>query len=120
MIKTLTHSFQHRTSLLRAVLCLLLAVLFLYNPFFSIHSGSSALRVQHPPSYRATIASSELGCSTVGQAKLQVPILAAVIFHALSALVATDAYVRKPQDDSRLPALPIFSNSLWFRPPPVI
>jgi hypothetical protein len=120
MIRTLTHSF-HSTSLFRAVLCLLLAVLFLYNPFFGIHSASSALRVQHLPSYRATVASSELNCSSVTQVKLQIPILAAVIFQAFSTPAAIDTPTHRFQDDAKLLSSPSgFSSSLWFRPPPAV
>jgi hypothetical protein len=41
-------------------LCLLLAISFLFNPFLATSSSSFGTTVSHLPSFRATVASSEL------------------------------------------------------------
>jgi hypothetical protein len=49
----------------RTGVCLALVALLLYNPFLTILSSSHEISVQHPLSYRATVASSELRrCTT--------------------------------------------------------
>src|SRR5215470_2523971 len=45
---------------LRGLLCLFLALTFLYNPFLGATSPVQYPSVSHPPSFRATVASSEL------------------------------------------------------------
>src|SRR5215467_7667580 len=44
----------------RILLCVLLACLFLYNPFQAAGHDHGSLMVCHPASYRATVASSEV------------------------------------------------------------
>jgi len=101
-------------------ICLLLVALFLYNPFLTIYGTSSIVNIQHPLSYRATIASSELRRCTVGPAKPLVPGLqAAVAFELTKAAAREEAAPVLPRDLFR--AIPqVICNSLWFRPPPVL
>ncbi|MGA2427810.1 MAG: hypothetical protein ABSH13_04845 [Candidatus Acidiferrum sp.] len=105
----------------RAGICLLLGAFFLYNPFFTISmpSGSSAV-VHHPPSYRSTVASSELGCGTVPHTKLDVVPVQAVITPEKVLLQQEDDIRPKPADETVRAVTQDFASSLWFRPPPVL
>jgi hypothetical protein len=100
-------------------LCLILVALFLYNPFLTIYGASSIANIQHPLSYRATIASSELRRCTVEPAKPLVLVLEAAVALELTHSAAPDeAALVLPRDLSR--ATPqVICNSLWSRPPPV-
>jgi hypothetical protein len=51
----------------------LLAVLSLYNPFLTVSGTCDVLHVHHPPSFRATIASSELRRCTLDEDKILIP-----------------------------------------------
>ncbi|HEV7510377.1 MAG TPA: hypothetical protein VGO27_01690 [Candidatus Acidoferrum sp.] len=42
------------------VVCLALAVLFLYHPYLAVTPSSNVLNIHHTLSYRATVGSSEL------------------------------------------------------------
>jgi len=105
----------------RAAVCLLLAVLFLYNPFFTIcmSPGPSAVLQRHA-SYRSTIASSELDCGRFQLSKVHVA--------PLRTLITTVKVLLQEKDDNRpIPGDEIvrfvtqdFASSLWFRPPPVL
>jgi hypothetical protein len=100
--------------------CLILAVLFLYNPFFTIYGSSGVPAVRHPLSYRGTVASSELRCSVVKLAQPKIDALDEAILDA----------VRLPEacclNTVTLLAEPLRSleeavfESLWFRPPPLL
>ena len=100
-------------------ICLILATLLLYNPFFAVpHSGSS-LEIGHRASHRATVGASELQHFS--------PIDG---WGALPAIDAGAVVVVLPLTELSpqffLPLLPIprfspqfFGPGLWFRPPPV-
>jgi hypothetical protein len=103
------------------LVCLLLAGLFLYNPFLAVGRSSGKTAVGHPASYRGTIASSELEQFTPpnrGVAALLPDADAAqVLIRYLDANNSTPPHyveldVATPQTG--------FSSSLWFRPPPTV
>jgi hypothetical protein len=104
----------------RVALCLILVALFLYNPFLTIYGASPIVNIQHPLSYRATIASSELRRCTVEPAKPLVPALEVAVAFELAQSAANDEVAPVlPRDLFR--ALPqVICNSLWVRPPPVV
>lgn len=99
--------------------CLALATLLLFNPFFVTPRSGNGLEVCHPASHRATVGASELQhfSPTDGWDNLAVvdsPEAAIVL--SLPDLTAQFFFV--------LPAVPLFSQQffgpgLWFRPPPV-
>ena len=100
--------------------CVLLAGLFLYNPFLAAHQSHGANAVCHPPSHRATVGSSEMEKFTPQD------FLAAVLpgMNALQVLllqVAASDSLSRHYVDAQVEASPQtgFSSSLWFRPPPV-
>ena len=102
--------------------CLLLAGLFLYNPFPAASRTSGSLTVCHPASYRGTIASSELDQFTPpnrGVAALLPDADAVQVFiRYLEANNSTPPYYVE-QVDVATPQTG-FSSSLWFRPPPTV
>jgi hypothetical protein len=102
-----------------AGVCFLLAALFLYNPFLTIYGSSPVLKVQHPPSFRATVASSELQLSRVSQVQPKVYVPQLAILEAVAPAAAPPANVRVPQQEPLDFQPQIFPESLWFRPPPV-
>jgi len=102
--------------------CLLLAGLFLYNPFPAASRTSGSLTVCHPASYRGTIASSELEQFTPPNRGV-----AALLPDADAAQVLIrylDANNSAPQNYSEQEVVVTprtgFSSSLWFRPPPTV
>jgi hypothetical protein len=102
----------------RAAVCLVLISLLLYNPFFTVLSISQDLSVQHPLSYRATVAGSELRRCTFEAGKLLLPALSAAIF-LVSALFAPSHKVDLIQPIDRVgPVSQELCDSIWFRPPP--
>ena len=103
-------------------MCVLLAALFLYNPFLAACQASGSNTVCHRPSYRSTVASSELQ-------QLAQPIANAVAPSPDAELVRL--LIPKPQADKTAARYFLeqevvvtpqtgFSSSLWFRPPPAV
>lgn len=106
------------TSVCRALLCLLLAALSLYNPFWAVHGASHGLRVQHPPSYRGTVAASELGSGAVlPDVPEIVPAQAVLPDIYLSFQTALDVFLQR--FDELIPSIThVIGSTLCFRPPP--
>jgi hypothetical protein len=106
----------------RILTCLLLAGLFLYNPFLAAYPAAGNIAVCHPASYRATVGSSELEQFAQPAAN---PVEALPVRNAVQVLILESA---NPDAGSRryieLEVVVIpqtgFSSSLWFRPPPAI
>jgi hypothetical protein len=102
--------------------CVLLAGLFLYNPFLAVGTNSGGLTVCHPASYRATLASSEVEqfaqpnspstapLPNVSDVQVLLPQLA--LTHSAPRHYVEEDLIVRPQTG--------FSSSLWFRPPPAI
>jgi len=99
--------------------CLLLATLLLYNPFFAVPHSGNGLDIGHRASHRATVGASELQHFS--------PIDG---WGALPAIDTGTAAVVLPQPELAaqffFPLLPtpkfsqrFFGPGLWFRPPPV-
>ena len=109
-----------RVSPWTAALCLFLAVLFVYNPFFTIYGSPSGLSFRHPLSMRGTLASSELRRSLVKEVKPTVETPQEADLGALEFSVASEIGTFIPQEESLVPNQEILSASLWFRPPPVL
>ena len=105
------------------MVCLLLAVLSLYNPYLAATSGSAGFGFCHAASYRATVGASELEhfSPTNNRDLLSTPLCA-----TLETLVCPIALSAGPQTRTwpvtRVRALPLWllPPSLCFRPPPTI
>jgi hypothetical protein len=103
---------------LRAAVCLVLVALFLYNPFFTVLGSSRDLNVQHPLSYRATLAGTELQRCTLEAASPQIPELDAAILHVASLCSPSHKVAFVEPSDTATPASLASCDSIWFRPPP--
>ena len=102
----------------RVGLCLFLAVLFFYNPFFTIYGSSAVLSVRHPLSYRGTLASSELRTALIPPAGVK---MGAPQEAVLEVVQRPDAFLVGPQGSREEPLLSekeATLRNLWFRPPP--
>jgi hypothetical protein len=103
----------------RVGVCLILVALFLYNPFLTIYGASLIVNIQHPPSYRATVAGSELQSCTVEPAGPLAPALEAAVMHEWIPAAATSPALLAVPDNTFRPTPLIICSSLWFRPPPI-
>ena len=98
--------------------CLILALLLLYNPFSAtLHTGSG-LEVCHPASHRATVGSSELQQFTGAsrQELLGFAVLAPAEIPFLLPALSELSFLFVSRGSH--PPQQLFSASLWFRPPP--
>jgi hypothetical protein len=97
---------------------LVLASLFLYNPFLAGADSFGGLNLRHPPSNRATIGSSELQQFRVtdGRSTFAIPEAASIEFHP--PLLDHPLAVCESAAEDILPAQQFLCASLWFRPPP--
>jgi hypothetical protein len=107
-------------SSVRHLLCLLLALTFLYNPFLGATPSAKYPSVSHPPSFRATVASSEL-LKFKPKEQGEIQVVQHQDFALPAVAVASDsnnpvrfAIAGAPSLVQHLP-----SGNLWFRPPPV-
>jgi hypothetical protein len=107
-----------RGVLWRSGLCLLLAVLFLYNPFFTIHGSSHVLKVQDSLSFRSTVASSELRRFTLSPLQFSFD----PSEQAVAANLVVPAVPSSCDPHAKLVRLLVlqqsFLSSFWSRPPP--
>jgi hypothetical protein len=100
---------------------LLLGIFFLYNPFIALGmSGGRLAVVHHPVSYRATLASSELGCATLQAQKEYLAPLKILVAEQRAVLRQPDESRSKPAEQPVRAITQEFVASLWFRPPPVL
>jgi hypothetical protein len=104
------------------LVCLLLALLCLYNPYLRATNGSAGFGFCHAASYRATVGASELEqfSPTNSRDFLSTPLLA-----TLETLLYPVALSAGPQWQTspvtRVPALRLsLPPSLCFRPPPTL
>jgi hypothetical protein len=99
--------------------CLLLPVLLLCNPFLAISDSSGTLAIHHPPSYRATVASSELLKFKNPESHEAIVIADHVVLEPFS-LVPPQLHSSAEYLDTESLFLPdqFLSGNLWFRPPP--
>jgi hypothetical protein len=104
----------------RTLLCITLVIALLYNPFLTVLSSSLNISVQHPVSYRATLASSEFQRCTLETQKPHIPALLAVFFFFVAGFVRSDEISFVQPSDSIVPHSNAASHGIWFRPPPII
>jgi len=105
----------------RGVLCLLIAITFLYNPFLGTTSALGGRTVSHLPSFRATVASLELlkfapeekqETAAAQECDVQAPIVLAPL-HLETTFPAFRASEYRP-------AQFVPKGNLFFRPPPAV
>src|ERR1700681_4386716 len=108
---------HHQTNI---VVCLALAVLFLYNPYLAVTPTSSVLNFHHSLSYRATVGSSELQHFSPTDARRILALSVAVVLSWLDS--PANPVVSRMPEVSPHPArpFPVGCSDLWFRPPPAV
>lgn len=100
-------------------ICLLLSLLFLYNPFLAAQGFSGALSVGHRPSYRATVAASELLRFENPESREGLAIANLDLFKTFSLVQPQLQTFAGHRDAEVLSHVDQFlSGNLWFRPPP--
>jgi hypothetical protein len=103
----------------QAWMCLLLSLLFLYNPYLAVQGPSGALSVGHRPSYRATVAASELSRFENPENREGIAIANLDVFEAFILLQPRSQTFAGHGNTEVLPPVDQFlSGNLWFRPPP--
>jgi hypothetical protein len=101
-----------------AWVCLLLAVLFLYNPYLSAPASTGGSKVQHPASYRATVGSSELEKYSSPRAPDAHLFVAVFFAKVIDLLPSNHSRFALHQSSDLRPSQQFLCASLWFRPPP--
>ena len=101
----------------RAV-CFALIVLLVHNPYLIAAAKAGGLNVSHHPSYRATVAASELQHFSPPNDRISFAVEVAGVFQDFAPLRidARHPLVYAPQVLSPPPQF--WSAGLWFRPPP--
>jgi hypothetical protein len=103
--------------------CVLLAGLFLYNPFLAAGRGTDRLSVCHPASHRATVGSSELErCTQANQTALAFLPNLADQQELIPRFAVMHSTQRQYAEEKEVVATPLtgFSSNLRFRPPPAV
>ena len=103
------------------VVCLVLGLLLLYNPFFTIcPAAGPAATIQHHVSYRSTVAASELGCSNLQlHPEVSVEPVVALIATVFDAVRPVEVIAPRPSEET-VAASDGFVSALWSRPPPTL
>jgi hypothetical protein len=100
-------------------LCLLLAALFLYNPFLTAPAADAGLHLRHSHSNRATVGASELQQFTPAKERQAFEAQAEERNDGVSFAVPPPEE-RLATACSEVPAPQAFwAANLWFRPPPL-
>ena len=101
-------------------LCLLLALTFLYNPFLGATSPVEYPSISHPPSFRATVASSELlKFKSKEDGEVQVFHSDEVVLLSRATAPHVDNFESLEIEDGPFFNRVLSVGNLWFRPPPV-
>jgi hypothetical protein len=119
MFRSPQHGDPQAATKNHAWMCLLLPLLLLCNPFSAKSESSGALSLRHPPSYRATVASSELQKFERQESREAIAIADRDLLGGFALLLPQlqpsaeygDTEVPRPADR-------FLSGNLWFRPPP--
>jgi hypothetical protein len=111
--------FLFRPAQGRGLLCLLLAISFLFNPFLSASSSILGTIISHQPSFRATVAASELMKFAPQEktANLEIPEYALSGSFAFPSPVAGFFSLLGDRQSIAVPGNLLVGN-IWFRPPP--
>ncbi len=101
-------------------MCLLLAVLVVYNPYMSGADSGAGLCLRHSASNRATVGASELEHFTPGDSRT-VALITALAPLGILALPPAMPVPQRPRPAQKVRAsVQRLTASLWFRPPPAL
>jgi hypothetical protein len=98
--------------------CFALIVLLIHNPYLSAPGKAGGLNVCHPPSYRATIAASELQHFTPPASQNAFTPPATFGWKVLEPLQADGRHSLVYVSQVASPPQQFWRAGLWFRPPP--
>ena len=101
----------------RAV-CFVLVVLLIQNPYLVAPAAAGGLNVSHPPSYRATIAASELQHFSPPDNQTVLAALAVLLSAGLALQRQHERRVFVYSAQVFSPPQQFWRAGLWFRPPP--
>lgn len=104
----------------RIAICLVLAILFMYNPFLSTALSAGTLTVCHPASHRATVGASELESFGKPNPTAQILHVADFTRDFTAPLTVSRTPQYTPQAEVIAKPQAGFFVSLWFRPPPTV
>lgn len=94
-------------------------MLFLYNPYLAAQGTSGALSVGHPPSYRATVAASELSKLENPESREGIAIANRDLLEGFLLLQPKlQTFTGHRDTEVLFPVDQFLSGNLWFRPPP--
>lgn len=99
--------------------CLILATLLLYNPFFTTPRFGHNLDLCHPVSHRASVGSSELQHFSPTDGWGTLPAMDATEPGVALPLPDLSAHFFLVSPPTLHPPQQFFGPGLWFRPPPV-
>lgn len=104
----------------RGWLSLLLAISVLFNPFLTASSSSLGITVSHMPSFRATVASSELLKFAPKEKTCEFTVSDCDVASGCD-FSAQSSYASEQLLETEEPAAALYSpiGFVWFRPPPV-
>ena len=103
----------------RAV-CLALIVLLIHNPYLIAPAKAGGLNISHRPSYRATVAASELQHFTPASAKSLFTVQAALLWNGFGLSQPDGGQPRIVSPQVASPPQQFWCSSLRFRPPPLL
>jgi hypothetical protein len=107
---------------LRALLCPILVISFLYNPYLTARVATDGPNVRHPFSHRATVGASELEKYSPVVAANAYPGLELSFVRALP--VVADCrltfFLAVPSSGQPQNRRSPFQGAIWFRPPPTL
>lgn len=118
MFRSPQHGDPQAATKNHAWMCLVLPLLLLCNPFLASES-SGALSLRHPPSYRGTVASSELQKFKSQESREAIAIAESDLLAGF-ALLLPQLQPSAKSGDTEAPRFAdrFLSGNLWFRPPP--
>jgi hypothetical protein len=119
MLSTAINRFPPPPSGVQSLVCFVLALLFLYNPFMATPGIPGVLKVAHPTSYRATVASSELQHFSAPEGPLDVVFVEAWL-ESFEPIGTEQSHAFVCLADDAPPPLQFMYANLWFRPPPAV
>jgi len=120
-LKTIQSGSKLALSRGRGLLCMLVAITFLYNPFLGTASALGGRSVSHLPSFRATVASLEL-LKFAPEEKRETPAVQEcdVQAPAVVAPVCPETTFPAFSSSEYRPVQFVPKGNLFFRPPPAV
>src|SRR5579863_3029202 len=101
-----------------AVLCFALVVLLFHNPYLIASGIDGGLKVGHPPSYRVTVAASELQHFSPASEQEIIAENGSSLWELVVPLPLDCRHSRLTSTQIVSPPQQYWGSGLWFRPPP--